>query len=147
MILCDWNLLRRFRERTCAVFGTTCVPSGQAPVYMVIGTAGAPLEAGGFDGNISIAHTDQYGYLRVNADLDQMHVQFVLNDGAPEAVFDDIVLRPYKGEEAARALGVEVTQQQPEPSKPQQSQPQKPSPLPPSSTRSNRRSAQTIALE
>jgi hypothetical protein len=119
---------------------------------MVIGTAGAPLEAGGFDGNISIAHTDQYGYLRVNADLEQMHVQFVLNDGAPEAVFDDIVLRPYKGEEAARALGlgVEVTQQQQQQqqhSKPQESQPQTPSLLPPSSTRRSRHSAETIALE
>lgn len=35
-------------ERSCAVFNKTCVPSGQAPVHIVVGSAGAGLETGGF---------------------------------------------------------------------------------------------------
>ena len=33
-------------ERSCAVFNTSCVESGKAPVYLIIGTAGAPLGSG-----------------------------------------------------------------------------------------------------
>ena len=52
-------------ERSCAAYGGRCVPPGQhGTVHLVVGSAGATLERGGFSpalGNFSMAHVDAWG--------------------------------------------------------------------------------------
>ncbi|EQC32020.1 hypothetical protein SDRG_10219 [Saprolegnia diclina VS20] len=78
-------------ERSCPVFNGTCVASGT--VHMVVGSAGAELEAQGFSPTIgpwSVAHINAYGYLRGRASKDRLHLEFVLN--ANGNVYDQVDL-------------------------------------------------------
>ena len=109
-------------ERSCQVYRNECLSDGTGTVYVTVGTAGANLEAGGFSdqlGNWSIAHTEQFGYTRVHANLETLTVQvclidfscfifthirlwmqFVLNtDGS---VYDEAVLEPWPTSGEAR---------------------------------------------
>ena len=58
-------------ERSCPVFNSSCVPAGASgTVHIVAGSAGATAERGGFSsalGNWSVAHVNDYGYLRIDA--------------------------------------------------------------------------------
>ena len=68
-------------ERSCQVFQNVCRSDGTGTVYVTVGTAGAALEAGGFSntlGNWSVAHTEQYGYTRVQVTAEMMVVQVCL---------------------------------------------------------------------
>lgn len=73
-----------------------CAHNGEAPVHMVVGTAGFPLNTAEFStkyGNWSLKHVNEYGYLRIASMPDSMHLQFVLNkDGQ---VYDDFSLTPW----------------------------------------------------
>ncbi len=54
-----------------------CVPNGQATVHIVVGTAGAGLETGGFSpslGNWSLVQLQDWGYSRIQADMSQVCV-------------------------------------------------------------------------
>ena len=93
------------------VFRNECRSDGTGTVHIVVGTAGAGLEAGGFSdtfGNYSVAHVDNWGYLRVFATETTlttqarhwrplhrrlMLLQFVLND--EDSVFDEVTLYPW----------------------------------------------------
>ena len=85
-------------ERTCPVYNGKCVENGQATVQIVVGSAGAALEDGGFSSSLgpwSIVHEDAnaYGYCRITATMDSMDVEFVQNvDGT---VFDSVSLTPW----------------------------------------------------
>jgi hypothetical protein len=78
------------------VYKRECVPSGQATVHIIVGTAGAGLETGGFSnklGNWSVSQLEDWGYNRIQATPTSMHVEFVRNsDGF---VFDEVDLTPW----------------------------------------------------
>jgi acid phosphatase type 7 len=62
------------------VFQGNCVDHGT--VHVVVGSAGATVESTGFSpqiGNWSIAHADEYGYLRLRSTYDTLNAEFVLN--------------------------------------------------------------------
>lgn len=84
-------------ERSCPVRKGKCTPDGKGPVHIVIGSAGAGLERGGFSRDIgewSVSHINDWGYLRIHSTVAQMHVQFVRNrDGS---VYDEVTLKPWK---------------------------------------------------
>jgi acid phosphatase type 7 len=84
-------------ERSCPVYKSQCIPSGEATVHIVVGSAGANLERGGFSpklGKWSAAHTDSWGYCRVTADAHTFNIEFVLNDSG--TVWDSISLVPWQ---------------------------------------------------
>jgi len=78
-------------ERSCPVYKRECVLSGAAPVHIIIGTAGAGLESklGGW----SVSHVEAWGYGRVRATRDRMHIEFVLSTTGE--VYDEVTLLPY----------------------------------------------------
>jgi hypothetical protein len=85
-------------ERSCPVYFRRCVESGEATVHIIVGTAGAGVEQGGFSdklGNWSLVHTEQYGYCRLTADVDSLFVEFIENFSGD--VFDQVVLQPWFG--------------------------------------------------
>ena len=60
------------------------------PVHVVVGSAGATVEATGFSpeiGNWSVANADDYGYLRLAATKNSLTVGFVLNTNGE--IFDE----------------------------------------------------------
>jgi hypothetical protein len=60
------------------VYRNECRSDGTGTVHVVIGTAGAGLEAGGFSnqfGNYSLVQKDDWGYLRVYATETTLNVQ------------------------------------------------------------------------
>ncbi|CAK4086817.1 unnamed protein product [Aphanomyces euteiches] len=68
-------------ERSCPVYNGTCVDQGT--VHIIAGSAGAELEKSGFSpklGPWSVANVNAWGYLRLEASLDALHVAFVRND-------------------------------------------------------------------
>ena len=95
-------------ERSCAAYAGACVPPGeQGTVHMVVGSAGASLEKGGFDpryGNFSMRHVNDWGYARLDANASRMLIEFVRtnahkdSDGRhvpPGQVWDAIELLPW----------------------------------------------------
>jgi len=69
-------------ERICPVYQTVCRTDGRGTVHITIGSAGAGLEACGFSpiyGNYSVAHINDWGYLRLTADTNQLHAEYVRN--------------------------------------------------------------------
>ena len=83
-------------ERSCPVFNGKCTADGQGTVHMVVGSAGAGLESQGFSraiGEWSVAHINDWGYLRVDADPLAMRVQFILNRNGD--VYDEVTLAPW----------------------------------------------------
>lgn len=83
-------------ERSCAVFKKKCVGSGKAPVHVVVGSAGASLERKGFSqriGNWSVAHANEFGYLRVKSTAESMTCQFIMNRNGE--VYDEFILKPW----------------------------------------------------
>lgn len=92
-------------ERSCPVYKQECVPDGKAPVHIIVGSAGAGLETGGFSsalGNWSVSHTEQWGYCRVTATDQELIVQFVLN--ADGSVYDEVTLTPWTPESKRATL-------------------------------------------
>eukprot|EP01006_Ploeotia_vitrea_P031256 TRINITY_DN63577_c1_g3_i1.p1 TRINITY_DN63577_c1_g3~~TRINITY_DN63577_c1_g3_i1.p1 ORF type:complete len:592 (+),score=290.91 TRINITY_DN63577_c1_g3_i1:201-1778(+) len=83
-------------EASCPVYKRECVESGEAPVHVVIGSAGAGLESGGFSsklGNWSVSHLEHWGYLRLAATQSQFRLQYVQNDSGE--VYYDTLLKPW----------------------------------------------------
>ncbi|KAJ0410582.1 hypothetical protein ATCC90586_007415 [Pythium insidiosum] len=84
-------------ERTCAVYRGQCVPDGRsAPVHMIVGSAGFDLSHSGYSprfGNWSIAHIDDYGYVRAVIERETMTLQFVSNRRG--VVADEVTLHPF----------------------------------------------------
>ena len=90
-------------ERSCPVYNGTCVPDNvRGTTHMVVGSAGATHEKGGFSpkfGNFSIKHLDDYGYIRVDANRTRLHVEFVRtnkHDDIPAGqVWDSVDILPW----------------------------------------------------
>lgn len=83
-------------ERSCPVYRGKCIGSGAAPIHMVVGTAGYPLNTVDFSpdyGNWSLKHVNAYGYLRISSTRESMQIEFVLNDEG--SVFDDFSISPW----------------------------------------------------
>lgn len=73
-----------------------CVESGNAPVHIVVGSAGFDLGTNDFStkyGNWSVRHANEYGYLRVSTSPESMKLQFVLNKNG--AVYDEFAIKPW----------------------------------------------------
>ena len=67
-------------ERTCPVYKRKCDKDGIT--HIVVGTAGAAIEGGKFGGKgfeWSVANALVWGFLYIEADDQQMHVQFIKN--------------------------------------------------------------------
>eukprot|EP00045_Choanoeca_perplexa_P008355 m.77324 g.77324 ORF g.77324 m.77324 type:complete len:690 (-) comp14462_c0_seq1:72-2141(-) len=66
-------------ERTCPVYRNKCQPPGEAPVHIVIGSAGASLDGDGlYDKNWSMFFDNDFGYGRVTvANTTAMHWEYV----------------------------------------------------------------------
>jgi len=90
-------------ERSCAAFDGACVPPGeQGTVHLVVGSAGASLERGGFSpalGHFSLKHVNDWGYLRLDANASRLRLEWVrtdAHDGAgPGQVWDSVELLPW----------------------------------------------------
>jgi len=92
-------------ERSCPVFEEECVASGQAPVHVIMGTAGAGLENGGFSpqfGNWSVFHEeDHWGYTRLRATRTALSMEYVATlkrggkDIEKREVLDSVTLQPW----------------------------------------------------
>ena len=90
-------------ERSCPVYNDTCVPDRvSGTTHMVVGSAGATREKGGFSpkfGNFSEKHLDDYGYIRVDANRTRLHVDFVRtnkHDHIPAGqVWDSVDILPW----------------------------------------------------
>lgn len=87
-------------ERSCAARAGECVPDGRSgTVHIVAGSAGAHVERGGFSprlGNFSVAHLNDYGHLRVDANRSRMRVEFVRTNGLPAGqVWDAVEVLPW----------------------------------------------------
>lgn len=83
-------------ERSCAVRNGKCTRDGVGPVHIIVGSAGAGLEAEGFSDKIgewSVSHLNDWGYLRIASIETEMNVQFVLNRNG--AVYDEVTLLPW----------------------------------------------------
>lgn len=83
-------------ERSCPVYNKQCVADGKAPVHIIVGTAGAGLEGGGFSpalGGWSVSQVEAWGYCRIAATRTDMHVEFVLSSSGE--VYDEVTLYPY----------------------------------------------------
>ena len=83
-------------ERTCQVYRNECLADGTGTVHIVVGTAGAGLESGGFSnslGNFSVVQSDNWGYLRVYASDESMTVQFIQAD--EQSIYDEATLYPW----------------------------------------------------
>jgi hypothetical protein len=93
-------------ERSCPVYNLTCRANNEGTVHIIVGTAGAGLETGGFSpslGNWSLVQTENWGYSRFEATREYLHMQFVLNVNGE--VFDDLYIPPWgtPSDEEARA--------------------------------------------
>ena len=78
-------------ERSCPVYQGNCVETGT--VHVVVGSAGARKESSGFSpliGNWSVAHANEYGYVRLDSSYDTLDVEFVLNKNGD--VFDSFTV-------------------------------------------------------
>ena len=82
-------------ERFCPVVNGTCVTAGQrAPQYIVAGTAGAGIDEHNWTrSEISVVRSKQWGYLRAEATVQSLTVQFVSNSIGE--VWDEVVLQPW----------------------------------------------------
>ncbi len=83
-------------ERSCQVFNSTCTNDGTGTVHIIIGTAGAGLETGGFSpmlGDWSLVQLEAWGYARIQATEDTLSVQYVVNES--NTVYDEVVLTPW----------------------------------------------------
>ncbi|DAZ94411.1 TPA: LOW QUALITY PROTEIN: hypothetical protein N0F65_003440 [Lagenidium giganteum] len=83
-------------ERSCPLYHEECVTGGQAPVYIVVGSAGFELATQPFSttyGEWSVRHANEYGFLRVASSASAMDVEFVLNRNG--AVYDHVTLQPW----------------------------------------------------
>lgn len=83
-------------ERSCPVYMGNCIPSGEGTTHIVVGSAGAGLETGGFSpiyGNFSVRHINDWGYCRIQATMDTFQIQFVKND--EDNVWDEVSLVPW----------------------------------------------------
>eukprot|EP00163_Fabomonas_tropica_P007419 TRINITY_DN1713_c0_g1_i2.p1 TRINITY_DN1713_c0_g1~~TRINITY_DN1713_c0_g1_i2.p1 ORF type:complete len:457 (+),score=112.66 TRINITY_DN1713_c0_g1_i2:744-2114(+) len=80
-------------ERSCAIYRGQCVESGQAPMHVVVGTAGAGLESGNFTAPWSRSHLNYWGYTRLTATAESLHMDFVRNDDG--SVYDSVTLKPW----------------------------------------------------
>lgn len=84
-------------ERTCPVYKGKCIDSGEAPVHLIVGSAGYPLNMAEFSdkyGNWSLKHIAEYGYLRIVSTAEEIRMQFVLNKNGE--VFDEFALAPWR---------------------------------------------------
>ena len=78
------------------VYRNECRSDGTGTVHIVIGTAGAGLETGGFStqlGNFSLVQLQDWGYLRLFATETTLTTQFVVND--EDSVYDEVTLHPW----------------------------------------------------
>jgi len=83
-------------ERSCAVYKRECQPDGKGTVHIVVGSAGAGLEPGGFStalGKWSLARIQDWGYTRIAADDKSLNIQFLLNSSGE--IFDEVTLLPW----------------------------------------------------
>ncbi|TMW69458.1 hypothetical protein Poli38472_001614 [Pythium oligandrum] len=84
-------------ERSCAVRDGKCTKDDVGPVHIIVGSAGAGLETRGFSKDIgewSVAHVNDWGYLRVASTPSEMKIQFVLNRNG--VVYDEVTLPLWK---------------------------------------------------
>mmetsp|Transcript_14424 Transcript_14424/g.17316 ORF Transcript_14424/g.17316 Transcript_14424/m.17316 type:complete len:180 (+) Transcript_14424:37-576(+) len=95
-------------ERSCPAYKGECVDDGvSGTTHIVAGSAGASAEKGGFSpslGNFSVAHVNDYGYLRLSANSSMLHVEFVRTNSyenesgekqPPGSVWDSVTLMPW----------------------------------------------------
>ncbi len=83
-------------ERSCPVYMGECVANGQGTTHVVVGSAGAGLESGGFSpvfGNFSVQHINAWGFSKIDATQISLTLQFVKNDEG--AVWDEVSLTPW----------------------------------------------------
>ena len=81
------------------------MPDGQATTHLVVGSAGATKEGGGFDtngthGNFSMARADTYGYIRLDSNPERINIEFIRTnpkgDEAAKFVWDSFTVAPWK---------------------------------------------------
>ncbi len=63
---------------------------------MVIGTAGAGLETGGFSpmlGSWSLVQLEQWGYSKLEATETTLSLQYILNES--NTIYDEVVIAPW----------------------------------------------------
>eukprot|EP00042_Codosiga_hollandica_P031311 m.189441 g.189441 ORF g.189441 m.189441 type:complete len:738 (-) comp53605_c0_seq1:112-2325(-) len=83
-------------ERSCQVYQSQCRSDGTGTVHIIVGTAGAGLETGGFSpalGDWSLVQLEQWGYNRIFATESTLTIQFVEN--MSNTIFDEVTLHPW----------------------------------------------------
>lgn len=83
-------------ERSCPVYNRTCQENFNGTVHIIVGSAGAGLEQGGFSsklGDWSLVQISDWGYCRVVATQETLHVEFVLNRSGE--IYDEVDIYPW----------------------------------------------------